>query len=914
MAQYGGNGYYDSNQQQQHDPYGGGRNNGGYGQLDMAAASTYSVNQGGQQHAHFADPSQVNLHDTSYHYDDGERSPLAANAAHPAGAYPPIHHQPSFLKADPYGPPPNDHDFMPPAGFSDRPQYGSRANSDAEWQRRARMPTRGKTTKIKLKQGHFVHEYPVPSPIKNSVEAKWMAMSKGREFSHMRYTAATCDPDDFTPGNGWELRQKMYGRDTELLIAITYYNEDKTLVARTLHGVMMNVRDIVKSKSKFWRRSAEEGRPGWQRIVVALIFDGIDPCDKNVLDVLSTVGIYQDNIMKKDVDGKETVAHMFEYTTQLSVDHKPSLMAPVEGNEAGNLVPTQMIFCLKQKNAKKINSHRWLFNAIGRQLDPEVCILIDAGTKPGVKSLYYLWEAFYNDKNLGGACGEIHAMLKSGKKLLNPLVAAQNFEYKMSNILDKPLESSFGYVSVLPGAFSAYRYKALLGRPLEQYFHGDHTLASRLGKKGVEGMNIFTKNMFLAEDRILCFELVAKAGDKWHLSYVKPAKGETDVPEGVAELIGQRRRWLNGSFAASVYALVHFFRFYRSGHNPFRLFMFHIQALFNAFQLFFSWFALANLYLTFSIVIQLLPSGNNPTYIFYNELITHWVNNAFVWIYVTVLGLQFILALGNRPKSEKAVYVMSFCVFAFLGFYLLVCAFWLTIKAFQSISFQNAPSIADKVKTLLTGENGVLLAALCSTFGVYIITSFLYADPWHIFHSFVQYMGMAPSFINILMVYSFCNLHDVSWGTKGSDKADALPSVSSKGEKTDEGGAVVEETEKTAEDLEIAFKETVQRAMRPMDDVGEAVEKPTMDDENKTFRTRLVAFWCITNAALVVAIENVNGLQDSSAAAEAAEQQNKQSTYFKIILWATAGLSAVRFLGALWFWIIRQSTRCCRRN
>lgn len=38
--------------------------------------------------------------------------------------------------------------------------------------------------------------------------------------------------------------------------------------------------------------------------------------------------------------------------------------------------------------------------------------------------------------------------------------------------------------------------------------------------------------MFLAEDRILCFELVAKAGDKWHLSYVKPAKGETDVPEG----------------------------------------------------------------------------------------------------------------------------------------------------------------------------------------------------------------------------------------------------------------------------------------------------------------------------------------------------------------------------------------------
>ena len=55
--------------------------------------------------------------------------------------------------------------------------------------------------------------------------------------------------------------------------------------------------------------------------------------------------------------------------------------------------------------------------------------------------------------------------------------------------------------------------------------------------------------------RILCFELVAKAGDKWTLGYVKPSKAETDVPEQATELIGQRRRWLNGSFAASVVCL-----------------------------------------------------------------------------------------------------------------------------------------------------------------------------------------------------------------------------------------------------------------------------------------------------------------------------------------------------------------------
>lgn len=317
--------------------------------------------------------------------------------------------------------------------------------------------------------------------------------------------------------------------------------------------------------------------------------------------------------------------HIFEVTSQVVLTPEQQLITPDASNTGapgskGNFPPCQLIFGLKQKNSKKINSHRynsllkiakyrWLFTAFGKILQPEICVLLDAGTRPAPDSILELWRAFYNKKNLGGACGEIHAMLgKNGKKLLNPLVATQNFEYKISNILDKPLESAFGYVSVLPGAFSAYRYQAIMGRPLEQYFHGDHTLASRLGKKGIEGMNIFKKNMFLAEDRILCFELVAKAGANWTLTYVKTSKAETDVPEHVDEFVSQRRRWLNGSFAASVYSLIHFFRLWQSKHNPLRMLFFHLQALYNIFVLIFTWFNLANAYLTFVVVIDLLAS------------------------------------------------------------------------------------------------------------------------------------------------------------------------------------------------------------------------------------------------------------------------------------------------------------------
>lgn len=790
---------------------------------------------------------------------------------------------------------------------------------DSRWRRRQRQAfKRGIIRRVKLTKGHFIAEYPVPTAVKNAIEPQY-ASNRTTEFSHMRYTAATCDPDDFTEDNGWSLRTKLYNRETEILIAVTSYNEDKTLYARTLHGVMMNIRDICKTRqSTFWRKDAEEGLPNWQKITVALIVDGLNEMDKGMLDILATVGVYQDGIMKKQVDGKDTVAHIFEYTTQLSVDATPQLVLPQE-NDPLNLVPVQIILIIKAKNQKKINSHRWLFNAVGRQLNPEVCVLIDAGTKPGHKSIFYLWEAFHNNRTLGGCAGEIHAMLEGGKKLLNPLVAAQNFEYKMSNILDKPLESSFGYVSVLPGAFSAYRYRAIQGRPLEQYFHGDHSLAARLGDKGINGMSIFKKNMFLAEDRILCFELVAKKNEKWTLTYVKHSKAETDVPESAAELIGQRRRWLNGSFAASVYALVNFWRIYQSNHNIIRIFFFHIQALFNAAQLVFTWFSLANLWLTFSIIIDLLPSqgiviGGNITVI-------HWINQALMWIYLVFLVLQFVLALGNRPKGERMAYTVTLWVYAILSVYLIVCSLWLTGLSLSAIPkiFQQGVPPGQAVMLILQPPLGPLMAAMIATFGIYFFASLLYCDPAHMFHSFFQYMLLAPSFVNVLNVYAFCNLHDVSWGTKGSDKAEALPSLKSK---TTVGAdaPTVEDTTNTQEDLDEAFQETVTRALTK-DDVGEARERPTMDDENKTFRTRLVASWMLSNAALALAISNIGGWLDiedvhitHKMISEWLQQNDeKRNMYFTVLLYGTFFLSMVRFLGCVYYWLELHLSRGFRR-
>lgn len=367
---------------------------------------------------------------------------------------------------------------------------------------------------VRLINGELILECKIPTILHS-----FLPRRDEREFTHMRYTAVTCDPDDFVV-QGYKLRQNfgVTMRETELLICVTMYNEGEIEFTRTMHGIMRNISHFCsRTKSRTW------GKDGWQKIVVCVIADGRQKVHPRTLNALAALGVYQDGIAKNIVNQKEVTAHVYEYTTQVSLDEGMKF----KGAEKG-IVPCQMIFCLKEQNKKKLNSHRWFFNAFGRALTPNVCILLDVGTKPDSKALYHLWKAFDQDSNVAGAAGEIKADKGKGwMGLLNPLVASQNFEYKMSNILDKPLESVFGYITVLPGALSAYRYYALQNDPsghgpLSQYFKGE-TLHGR-------DADVFTANMYLAEDRILCWELVAKRGEQWVLKFVKSAYGETDVP------------------------------------------------------------------------------------------------------------------------------------------------------------------------------------------------------------------------------------------------------------------------------------------------------------------------------------------------------------------------------------------------
>jgi chitin synthase len=193
-----------------------------------------------------------------------------------------------------------------------------------------------------------------------------------------------------------------------------------------------------------------------------------------------------------------------------------------------------------------------------------------------------------------------------------------------------------------------------------------------------------------------------------------------------------------------------------------------------------------------------------------------------------------------------------------------------------------------------------LIISVMSTYGIWLVASLLMFDPWHMVTSLIQYLLLSPTYTNVLNVYAFCNTHDISWGTKGDDKPDKLPSVNTKdGEgKTDlpdEG------------DLNAQYEREI--AVYSRKEVKE-VKTPTpaqLDEKQLDYyrgvRTVVVLLWMIMNFALCALVLSTAGLEkitpDTSTSA-------RSTVYMGVVLWSVAVLSAFKFIGALWFLIVRM--------
>lgn len=268
--------------------------------------SSYSLDPQAHHDAYYNPPYDPSPHDESPHpygaqpdhyWQDDDRRPMIAGA----NSYGPDPQDP--LDNDEYHPGDDSH-LHADNPFHDEPRPTPSPAPIKRW----------KTVKeVQLFKGNLVLDCPIPPRLLNQVQH---AQPPERdEFTHMRYSAATCDPSYFDEER-FTLRQKLFAkpRHTELFIVITMYNEEDELFARTMIGVIKNIEYMnSRTNSKTW------GKDAWKKIVVCVVSDGRAKINPRTRAVLAALGVYQDGIAKQQVNGKDVTAHIYEVNTTICI-------------------------------------------------------------------------------------------------------------------------------------------------------------------------------------------------------------------------------------------------------------------------------------------------------------------------------------------------------------------------------------------------------------------------------------------------------------------------------------------------------------------------------------------------------------------------------------------------------------------
>jgi cellulose synthase/poly-beta-1,6-N-acetylglucosamine synthase-like glycosyltransferase len=354
-------------------------------------------------------------------------------------------------------------------------------------------------------------------------------------------------------------------------------------------------------------------------------------------------------------------------------------------------------------------------------------MLIDVGTMPLARSLFLLYEAMETQKDLAGCCGEIRPMDPNIWKLVVP---AQVVEYRFSHIFDKALESVLGYITVLPGAFSAYRWEALQGDPLwKDYF------------KSIchpELMSAFNSNIYLAEDRVLCLSLISKKKSSYLIRYVRDSVSETDVPENISSLMAQRRRWINGSWFSLIDSIQKCPLIYQSGHNCCRKCIFSAQMFYYVVNIIFSWVMVGSFFVVFSILIKVVIGENESSKVISGSSIV-------ILIYFLLLLFVLVMSLGVRPNRVEGMYKIIACVFGIYMMVSFICAIvFVATQTYQSI----------------------VMYAVLSSFAMFGITVVLTCSVMTTLKGVFHYLFLTPTYVNVFLIYSICNTHDCTWGNR----------------------------------------------------------------------------------------------------------------------------------------------------
>jgi len=328
-----------------------------------------------------------------------------------------------------------------------------------------------------------------------------------------------------------------------------------------------------------------------------------------------------------------------------------------------------------------------------------------------------------------------------------------------------------------------------------------------------------------------------------------------------------------------------------------------IEFIYNAVQLIFTWTSLANFYLAFFFLVSSATSDSKTdAFNFLNKGAGLFVFEIFLKLYIALLFATLVCSLGNRPQGSKWTYVVSIILFGFCNVITLWCAGWTVYLAVPHTieGWKDFPELVEKTPALQD-----ICISLAATYGLYFVGSFMHFEPWHMFTSFLQYMFFLPSYVNILMMYAMCNLHDVSWGTKGDNGA--AKDLGGAKKVQSEGGKEMMEVElptarEDVDQLWTAARSSLRTKAPEEKEHRDAATKQT--DHDKNSRTNVVLSWLGTNILMIVVFTST-AFTDWVRDHVESSNNTTFNPYLSFLFFALAGLSAIRFVGSLLYLIFR---------
>jgi cellulose synthase/poly-beta-1,6-N-acetylglucosamine synthase-like glycosyltransferase len=442
------------------------------------------------------------------------------------------------------------------------------------------------------------------------------------------------------------------------------------------------------------------------------------------------------------------------------------------------------IFITKFSNSQKFNSHLIFFSLCNLQ-KPDFVFLTDCGTIYNEDCIYELLEYLYKKhQKIIGVTAKQKVMNQwtrqqilqypswwSSRKNRNLLfllfdeicwwmspAPLQGFEFESSFLLNTSMFTVVKLLPVLPGPCQMIWWPHL-----DKQTNPNNSILNSYFKHlnmDINGENIIRANTILAEDRLLSFSLILKSQNLKTI-WVKSATFSYEPMTSWVKLLGQRRRWINGTISTFLYYLVDkkgVDEIHNSALNTNGIIKFFwiIQLYQSILQILSpSFFCMAIYESTESFLIKFprfrhfIPKFHIPKIQLTDELMISLFYFCFY-----ILWILFSMICGKCPKNfNKKVYniIIEF-IYIGIAFINQIVSIFLF---YNIIMFNKSTSLV-----FLLAIMWIIPFIMSLLLSVSSVTNYImYSIPF--FSNIIQYVCFIPT-------YSFARIHDLSWGNRES--------------------------------------------------------------------------------------------------------------------------------------------------